>query len=76
MNKLISQANSVEINNIEYPKNSLLIEQKPDGNVVLKNIHTNETIAQGVYTDWRNNTNTVYASKSALITALRAALFV
>ncbi len=76
MNKIISQANSVEINNIEYPKNSLLIEQKPDGNVVLRNLHTNETITQGPYTDWKNSANTVYGSLSDLITALRAALFV
>ena len=76
MNKLISQANSAEINNLEYPKNSLIIEQKPSGNVILRSLHTNKIIAQGIYTNWRNSTNTVYASKSALITALRTAIFV
>lgn len=75
MNKLISQANSVEINNVEYPKNSLLIEQTPAQNVIVKNIYTGQTVAQGIYTDWKSNTNTVYASLSALITALRAAIY-
>lgn len=75
MNKLTSQTNSVEINNIEYPKNSLLIEQSPDEIVIVKNIHTGQVVAQGIYTSWKNSSDAVYASTNALITALRAAIY-
>lgn len=74
-NKLTSQANSVEINNVEYPMNTLFVEVSGEI-VIVKTVSEGKTIGSGAFADWRDSADVPYASQGALITALRAALFV
>ena len=76
MPKLTSQTSSVEIDNVEYPKNSLCIAQVTENSlVVVKTLFEGKIIAQGKFSDWRNSSNVPYSTKALLITALRSALF-
>jgi len=72
-NNLVIQTNSVEINNEEYPKNTLAIEQIGDS-VIVKTVSEGKTLGQGEFASWKTG-GVPYASKTALITALRGALF-
>lgn len=73
--RLVSQTNSAEINNKEFPKNPLIIEIVDKAVVEVKTLHQKETVAKGSYESWKNNLNVPYANQAALITALRAALY-
>ena len=73
-NTLKSQAASVEINNEEYPKNTLAIEINGE-NVIVKTVAEGKTLGQGVFTSWRTVGLAPFATKALLITALRTALY-
>lgn len=72
MAKIESLSNSVKVGNIEFPKNVLSFDEEGDLIVILRE---GDVIVKGEFGDYRDNTDTPYASKSALITALRAAFF-
>ena len=73
--KLTTAATYVQINDTTFPKNKAKIKELSDGTVEVREIGGG-LIASGPYTDWRNSSDTVYASKAALMTALQGALFV
>ena len=73
--RLVSQANSVEINNKEFPKNSLVVETIDKNIVAVRTLNQNEVVAKADYGNWKNNAGVPYATQAALITALRAALY-
>jgi hypothetical protein len=72
MPKIESFTNSVKIDNIEYPKNHISVSEE-GSEVILKS--SRSEIARGVYSDYLNSNSVPYATKAALITALRAALY-
>lgn len=75
-NKIINQVSSVQINNVEYPKNTLMIDiDNSTGNVFIKTVAEQKTVASGLYSTWRNLMNIPYNSLSALVTDLRSLLF-
>ncbi len=73
-NTLVNQTASVEVNGYEYPKNTLFVQQEGE-NVIVKTVSEGKILGQGEFASWKA-AGVPYASKSALITALRGALFV